>query len=1045
MDRNRVRELHSLCSDRTLLADALNKHHGIRDRFADLYPDQAHFIYELIQNAEDKNATQVRFSLEKHKLIFEHNGEPFTFEDVSSITDFGASSKARVNAKIGRFGVGFKSVFGYCEKPEIYSGTYSFRLENLVQPYPITDVKPPKAITRFVIPFDSPHKPAGSAHSEIREALEQINELSILFLSSITCIDCGFCVLRRNRYGVNHTEVEKESKSHGATKHHFLQFQKPILGLAKHVASIAYPLKLRAGSTCFDNAQSLAEQFEVSSEDPGIVAVFFPAEKEASGLRFHMHAPFIPELSRASIKETPENEPLFLQVEDLVAETLPQIRDLGLLTTSFLGVLPNQSDTLPRRYRRIRTRIINEMSLQCLVPKLSGGHAPSKKLAHGKSTLKSLVSASDMPVIWSAGDKLIDWVASPKQKGSRADILLSSLPLHRLDFEGLTQFILRNTRDSWFSEDFESWIKSKDDRWLQRFYAAQSLEADEGDLKVLSSAFIVRLTNGTYTRGCDSFFLPQDMKESLSLPCVSPKTYASGKASKEKQAAKNFLQSIGVREVSERDRVRAVLEQRYNRNPKPRRSDLKRFVDYIEHNPQDFGLFAQAYVLESIDGRWRRPIEIYLDEPFEKTGLRHYYSRFGTESDRFALSPKYLSSGVSQKRLVRFVKAIGGQVLLTPRKVGCRSNPEARKLFSAPGERITQEVDEDYAIPRLAKFLENPSLGLSKLVWNSLCGLPSEPDVLHARYQKNAKHGPIRAPSQLVYVLRTSKWVPQRNGNFVRPVDAHHERLPAGFPFDSEYSWVAAVQFGQADMHAKAERNQLEKLAEHFGLKLELLEFVRTNSESVEQLQATVAQRSRNRKHIGDSSPGNRERRRKKLQQSFEISPLKESRKAFRAVSAVARSEIDRIRLFDYYKCDSGSFYCQMCLDSMPFRRRASKGYCGKCLTIFSKQWADKEHQRLHCHYKLLERTWINDDSQRLRVMTPLNVVLCPTCFELYRDYVHNDIDCQNRLYEYFEAADYEPFEVCDRKIRCDGRETSVKWHRQHHDDIRICLGFAGR
>ena len=38
------------------------------------YSDQAHFIYELIQNADDAEATSARFTLEPGRLIFAHNG-----------------------------------------------------------------------------------------------------------------------------------------------------------------------------------------------------------------------------------------------------------------------------------------------------------------------------------------------------------------------------------------------------------------------------------------------------------------------------------------------------------------------------------------------------------------------------------------------------------------------------------------------------------------------------------------------------------------------------------------------------------------------------------------------------------------------------------------------------------------------------------------------------------------------------------------------------------------------------------------------------------
>ena len=34
---------------------------GIRRLLTELYPDNAHFIYELLQNAEDARATEVRF------------------------------------------------------------------------------------------------------------------------------------------------------------------------------------------------------------------------------------------------------------------------------------------------------------------------------------------------------------------------------------------------------------------------------------------------------------------------------------------------------------------------------------------------------------------------------------------------------------------------------------------------------------------------------------------------------------------------------------------------------------------------------------------------------------------------------------------------------------------------------------------------------------------------------------------------------------------------------------------------------------------------
>ena len=108
---------------------------GIRRLLTDLYPDNAHFIYELLQNAEDAKATEVRFILKEDGIEFEHNGNRlFTLEDVKSITSIGISTKKDDATNIGKFGVGFKAVFSYTNTPEIISGKYHFRIRELVVP-----------------------------------------------------------------------------------------------------------------------------------------------------------------------------------------------------------------------------------------------------------------------------------------------------------------------------------------------------------------------------------------------------------------------------------------------------------------------------------------------------------------------------------------------------------------------------------------------------------------------------------------------------------------------------------------------------------------------------------------------------------------------------------------------------------------------------------------------------------------------------------------------------------------------------------------------
>ena len=97
---------------------------GVWKSVIDKYPDTAHFIYELLQNADDALATEVTILLDRKSLIFKHNGSVhFTVTDVedesitpghiNSIVGIGDSTKGDKEAtnKIGKFGIGFKSVF----------------------------------------------------------------------------------------------------------------------------------------------------------------------------------------------------------------------------------------------------------------------------------------------------------------------------------------------------------------------------------------------------------------------------------------------------------------------------------------------------------------------------------------------------------------------------------------------------------------------------------------------------------------------------------------------------------------------------------------------------------------------------------------------------------------------------------------------------------------------------------------------------------------------------------------------------------------------
>ena len=175
---------------------------GIWKSIVDKYPESAHFIYELLQNADDAKATEVSMIIGDNYLIFKHNGtEGFTItrepEDeeeivdyghINSITAVGASTKANDNGtnKIGKFGVGFKSVFHITDRPEIYDDKFRFAIEDYIVPTPLDHDHKERSDgeTLFYFPF----KERINQRDVILSKLKALNNNNPLLFLKYLCI-----------------------------------------------------------------------------------------------------------------------------------------------------------------------------------------------------------------------------------------------------------------------------------------------------------------------------------------------------------------------------------------------------------------------------------------------------------------------------------------------------------------------------------------------------------------------------------------------------------------------------------------------------------------------------------------------------------------------------------------------------------------------------------------------------------------------------------------------------------------------------------------
>ncbi|TFW57955.1 hypothetical protein CT676_27560 [Bradyrhizobium sp. MOS001] len=910
------------------------------DIFEDFYPDRAHFVYELLQNAEDAGATAVTFTLMTDCLVCEHDGSrTFTEDDVSAITGINNSKKKTAQDRIGKFGVGFKSVFVYTQSPTVRSGEFSFRIVKLILPEPIAPDPSIGSLTRFHFPFDNPSKPPKEAYAEIAAGLNDLDETTLLFLTNLQAIkwrvgngESGEVL--RHMHTESHFEIIKQGGGRTTSSSHFLKFDQAVPDLGTQCVAVAFPLDFLAGVRQFEPSQPLAAQLKIVPATQGRVAVFFTAAKETSGLLFHLHGPFVPELSRASIKETAANEPLFQQLAGLCAQSLSKIRDLGLLTPEFLAVLPNPQDQIPPRYQLIRSAIIEEMKSRPLTPTHERDHAAANRLVQAKASLKSLLSKEDIEFLVEYEDDPPLWAVGVTQKNSRIDNFLDGLEIEEYGLDEFVETLGKRANTGWGyfaqqpDDEFMRWLGQRKAEWLQQFYALLHDETLESGIHRLKNMKIVRLHDGTFSVPANCFFANDHTGDDIST--VDSRVYASGRSKSQQEKARKFLSDLGVRELGEAEEVELILKDRYTKeaiipNDKTYLRDLKRFVALTEKQPETAKLFAPYFIFQGEDDDWHTPNGVYLDEPYKQTDLSAYYTSIGEDADCVALHARYKDCAISIKRIAAFAEAVGATVQLKIEQGYCRQNPEWAHLSSVGGDRHTSPIDRDYYIPHIQKLLKTPSLELSRLIWRTITSLPAESNYWKAAYRRNLSGGTNTAASRLVHELRVAKWVPQGNGAFVGPGAASRELLPEGFPFDSGNKGISAIEFGYDAYHRTAEEDRKDNLAKRAGFAdaAELERAKRFAALPVEEQEQFFAERDHAaRAAIPDRGVANPQVRTRNVIEEAMNAPDKESEIRDRSVS-VGREEVKveaEQYLRQHYRNPDGEMTCQVCKGPLPFK-----------------------------------------------------------------------------------------------------------------------------
>ena len=763
--------IHQLSEKRKEWVEANRKNNfedGIKRWLTDQYPDNAHFIYELLQNAEDAEASEVQFILNTDSVEFEHNGSRlFSIRDVESITSIGDSPKKDDPTRIGEFGVGFKAVFVYTSTPEIKSGEYHFRIRDLV--VPDTEGLSPRTLdenrTHFLFPFDNPQKPAEKACAEIEKNLQQLDEGALLFLKNIRKIeyrlsDSRSGSLERIEKDGDRIELSvRRPESSAPDSTHYLRFEKEVAVNDGNNGDSGNRKPCRI-AVAFGMERGKEQKWKIKQLDKGQVCIYFPAEKETSNLRFHLHAPFASTVARASIRDCPANDELRDHLADLVAESMFAICDQGLLDVAFLATLPNNRDPLDDFYKPIQEKLVEVFKNEKLTPMKRGDHAAASGIYRGGARLSPLISDKDLAIVLGKNLSLSLWAANAP-RNHREDNFLSLLEIPEWDEKDLIRELSEQP------DLIKTWLKDKSDEWHQKFYAllGDFLSNRSYMSYDLSNLSIVRISDGTtYKKGEECYFPRDDVEHDEKFPRVAKGVYSSGKDEQQQEKAREFLENINVSDVEESDRIEAILEQRYvkgtiNLRKQHHEEDLERFITFVKDIPWQKNLFKDYFIfeLDDIDNEhWGKPSIIFLDSPYLDTGLRAYYNALGEDSDRkWALSPKYEKYGIEPEKLGKFAKAVGAQTKLEdepePQEIPC-NHPQYHYLMSAPGERKRDVINNDYAIPEFKVLLDKPNLDKARLIWRTMDSLDDK--YLKAKYRKNVSKGFRYGASSLIHDLR---------------------------------------------------------------------------------------------------------------------------------------------------------------------------------------------------------------------------------------------------------------------------------------------------
>jgi hypothetical protein len=386
----------------------------------------AHFILELLQNAEDAGAKapghsgEIDFYVAPEYIQVTHNGAPFTEDDVNSICGV-RSKKKPEQGTLGFLGIGFKSVFRVTDRPQIHSGDFHFKFDKASwanpsdEPWQITPIwidNPSgdidRRLTTFILPFRSP-----DVYEQTLQGLSKLDVHVFLFLKWLQRLRVrdeatGGSTTIENLGGYGNNIV----LSKDGTSHKFVIFRRassvpavvaadPSLEFYKRQNVKQREVVLAFGLDDQGNLKPIEDASALGS-----VSSFLPLVEERSGAKFLVQSDFLVQPGREAIQyELPWNHWLVTEAAMVAKEAIDEFKQHPKWRSQFLSVFDFQAYWGQAAFERLfhptlHVPLDEYLKTSDVLPTRSGEHVTLEQGVLADEHSKELLGDSDLPMLY---------------------------------------------------------------------------------------------------------------------------------------------------------------------------------------------------------------------------------------------------------------------------------------------------------------------------------------------------------------------------------------------------------------------------------------------------------------------------------------------------------------------------------------------------------------------------------------------------------------------------------------------------------------------